>query len=271
MDVNPEIGNKVSKDFKNYKLFKLLSKIDNWTCKNANLVLVHSQDMLKTLRRRNSGEKYNIEIMNNFSSEINKNYKKIKKVYWFNKSKKKLKIIFTGNIGRFQGLETIIDAMGLIANRKDIELLIVGEGTKKKKLMKKAKLKKMNVKFIDYQPIESVKNLIKNSDIGLVSLVPKIYKYSYPSKIATYLEQGKPIICVVEKDSEIVKRMNSLSYGFNTQFGDKHSLVKLLIKLANNKQWKKKMSRGALKAFDKHFSSKVILKKWSNVVNELDK
>ena len=268
MDVNPEIGNKVSKDFKNYKLFKLLSKIDDWTCKNANLVLVHSQDMLKTLRKRNHGKKYNIEIMNNFSSQINKNYKN-KKIFSLIKSKKKLKIIFTGNIGRFQGLETIIDAMGLIANRKDIELLIVGEGTKKKKLIEKAKSKKMNVKFIDHQPIETVKYMIKNSDIGLVSLVPKIYKYSYPSKIATYLEQGIPIICVVEKESEIAKRMNSLSYGFNTQFGDKYSLANLFIELANNKQWKKKMSLNALKAFNKYYSSNVILKRWSKVVNDL--
>ena len=159
--------------------------------------------------------------------------------------------------------------MGLIVNRKDIELLIVGDGTKKKKLIEKAKSKKLNIKFIDHQPIETVKYMIKNSDIGLVSLVPKIYKYSYPSKISTYLEQGKPIVCVVEKDSELAKRMNSLSYGFNTQFGDKYSLANLFIELANNKQWKKKMSLNALKAFNKHYSSNVILKRWSKVVNDL--
>ena len=269
MDINPEIGIKISKDFKNKKLYKLLLKMDNWSCKKANLVLAHSQDMLNTLKQRYSGNKYNLGIMNNFSAQIVKNYKN-KKINLSVKSKKKLKVIFTGNIGRFQGLETIIDAMSLIANRKDIELLIVGEGVEKKKLIEKTKRKNLNIKFIDYQPLENVKHFIKNSDIGLVSIIPKTYKYAYPSKIATYLEQGKPIICIVEKKSEIVKRMNLYNYGFNLQFGDKYSIAKLLIKLSKNKQWKKKMSKNAYRAYNKYYSSKVILNKWSKIINDLD-
>tara|TARA_Y200000002_G_scaffold345312_1_gene319127 strand:- start:5 stop:1216 length:1212 start_codon:yes stop_codon:yes gene_type:complete len=269
MDINPEIGNKISKDFKNLSLYKLLLKMDDWSCKNANLILVHSEDMLNTLRKRYSGKKYNINIMNNFSSQIDKNYEFKKKTQLTIKSKKKLRIVFTGNIGRFQGLETFIDAMSLISHRQDIELLIVGEGVKKKQLIEKTKRKNINVKFIDYQPHKKVKQIIKNSDIGLVSIIPKTYKYAYPSKISTYLEQGKPIICIVEKKSEIVKRMNFYNYGFHVKFGDTYSIAKLLKKLAKDNQWKIKMSQNALKAYNDHFSSKVILNKWSKVINLL--
>jgi hypothetical protein len=66
MDLNPEIGG-LSGDFKNKFLYKLLFRLDHWTCQKANPVLVHSVDMLKTLRSRNGGKKYNIQIMNNFS------------------------------------------------------------------------------------------------------------------------------------------------------------------------------------------------------------
>lgn len=269
MDINPEIGRYVSKDFKSKKLYKLLLKMDDWSCKNANLVLTHSQDMLNTLKQRYSGKKYNLDIMNNFSSEIVKN-KKINKSNLQAISKKKLKLVFTGNIGRFQGLETIIDAMGLIAHRKDIELLIVGEGVQKKRLIEKTKKNNSNVKFLDYQPLENVKHIIKNCDIGIVSLIPKIYKYAHPSKIATYLEQGKPVICIVEKKSEIAKSINDYDYGFNFQFGDKHSIAKHLIKLSKNKRWKKKMSQNAHKAYIKFYSSPVILNKWSEIIDDLD-
>jgi glycosyltransferase involved in cell wall biosynthesis len=187
--------------------------------------------MLKSLKQRPDGKKYNIIMMNNFSP---KNLKENKIKQSYANSKKKLSIIYAGNIGRFQGLETIIDAMALLFYRKDIELTIVGNGVEKEKLEKKAQQKKMNVKFIKYSPIYLTKQIIRKADIGLVSLVPKIYKYAYPSKIATYLEEGKPIICVLEKKSQIVKDILLHGCGFYAKFGDKHSLANLLIRLADN-------------------------------------
>jgi glycosyltransferase involved in cell wall biosynthesis len=266
MDLNPEIG-KVSKDFKNQILFKLLLRIDDWSCQKANLVLVHSQDMLKTLKLRPNGTKYNIKIMSNFSPqtlEKNKN-----NINLSTELKKKLTIIYTGNIGRFQGLVTVIDAMSLLVSRKDIELIIMGNGIEKKKLLEKAQRRNLNIKFYDYQSLELTKIMIRNADIGLVTLIPKIYKYAYPSKIMTYLEQGKPIICALEKESQIVKNMKNHGYGFHTQFGNKRSMANLFIRLADDKKWKKKMSQSALKAFKKNFSSNIILDKWKKVVNDL--
>jgi glycosyltransferase involved in cell wall biosynthesis len=265
MDLNPEIG-RVSKDFKNYIFFKFLLKLDNWSCKNSNLVLTHSKDMIKSLKQRPGGNKYNIIMMNNFSP---KNLKENKIKQLSAKSKKKLSIIYAGNIGRFQGLDTIIDAMGLLFYRKDIELTILGNGVEKEKLEEKVQQKKMNVKFIKYSPIYLTKQIIRNADIGLVSLVPKIYKYAYPSKIATYLEEGKPIICVLEKKSQIVKDILLHGCGFYVKFGDKHSLANLLIRLADNNKWKKRKSQLALKYFNKYFSSKTVLNNWSKIINDL--
>ena len=265
MDINPEIGKKVSNDFKNLKLYKLLSKMDDWSCKNANLIFTNSLDMLKTLKKRSSGKKYNLKIINNFPPETLKDDKDIK-INSSTELKKKLRIIYTGNIGRFQDLQVIIDGMKLVLHRKDIELLIVGDGIRKKYFIEKAK-NLSNIKFFDYQPIEVIKNMIDNSDIGLVTLDEEMYNYSYPSKIGTYLQQGKPIICSIENNSEIVKQMNSLGYGFAVE--DKYSVEKLLIRLADNDQWKHKMKLNAINAYDKYFSSKVILNQWSEAVNHL--
>lgn len=267
MDINPEIGKKVSNDFKNLQLFKLLSKMDDWSCKNANLIFTNSQDMVNTLKKRFSGEKYNLQTINNFPPEIFKNYK-YKKINSSLELKKKLKIIYTGNIGRFQDLQIIIDGMKLIMHRQDIELLIVGDGIRKKYFKEKAK-KLKNVKFYDYQPIEVMQKMIDNSDIGLVTLNEQMYNYSYPSKIGTYLQQGKPIICSIENNSEIVKQMNSLGYGFVIK--NKYSMKELLIRLADNDQWKHKMKLRALNAYNKYFSSKLILNKWSQAVNHLSR
>ena len=159
--------------------------------------------------------------------------------------------------------------MCLLVRRKDIELIIMGNGVEKKKLLEKVKKKNLNVRFLDYQPLEFTKSIIKNADIGLVTLVPKIYKYAYPSKIMTYLEQGIPIIYNLEAESEIVKSARSKGYGFYTKFGNKNSMANLLIRLADDNKWKKEMRKRALQAFKKNFSANVVLNKWSKIINDL--
>ena len=109
--------------------------------------------------------------------------------------------------------------------------------------------------------------MISKADIGLVSLCKNIYKYGYPGKIMTYLEQGKPIIAVLEKESEIVKLMEQNNYGFNISDLNPKNISEFLIKLAENKSWKSKMSYNAKKTYEEYFSKKTILLKWTKVLS----
>ncbi len=271
MDLYPEIG-KLSGDFSNPILYKFLEKIDNWNCKRADSIIVHSLDMKKTLENRSGGEKFKINIINNFSvpSEVS-----TKIISSFNPAlnKKKLSIIFVGNIGRFQGLEIIIDAMSLIKRkgRHDIELVIMGEGTAKKELINLVKKTQTNVIFFDYQPIEIMKQAIVHADIGLVTLRPNIYKYAYPGKLMSYLEQGKPIISIVETESELAQTMITEGYGFSLPFTDIESIAKLFINLADDSSWKLAMNKNALNAYQKNFSKVKILNKWSDLLKNVKK
>jgi glycosyltransferase involved in cell wall biosynthesis len=135
--------------------------------------------MLKTLRARPNGSKYNIDLVNNFSpiTLIKKNNFNLQ-----TKLKKKLTIIYAGNIGRFQGLETMVDAMADLVHRQDIIFIIIGDGVAKKSLVEKVRETGANVEFFDYQPIEYVKYMIQKADICLVSLIPKIYKSTHGKK-----------------------------------------------------------------------------------------
>ena len=118
MDLHPEIG-KISNDFSNPFLYALLKKIDNWSCSRANPVVVHSLDMKNSLTLRNKKNHFIIKIINNFSITDEKNHKLISKKN-FKLDNDTLNIIFAGNLGRFQALENIIDAMALLKNRQDI-------------------------------------------------------------------------------------------------------------------------------------------------------
>ena len=163
-------------------------------------------------------------------------------------------------------LKAIIAAREIREERKDIKLVMVGDGAVKAELISKIDNNNANVEFFDQQPPNVVKKMISKADIGLVSLSVDVYKYGYPGKIMTYLEQGKPIIALLEKESEIVKLMEQNNYGFNISDLNPKNISEFLIKLAENKSWKFKMSLNAKKTYEKYFSTKKILLKWSKLL-----
>jgi len=264
MDLHPEIG-KLSKDFSNPFLYAVLKKIDNWSCSRANPVIVHSLDMKNSLLSRNRNNRFKIEIINNFSIPTER-FEKLISEEKFQSNNNKLTIIFAGNLGRFQALEKVVDAMALLKTRKDIKLILVGDGSAKADLDFKIKKTNANVCIIDRQPIQVVKDMIKKADFGLVSLDSNVYKYGYPGKIMTYLEQGKPIIAILEKESEIAKLMEHENFGFCIPTSESKKISEYLIKLLENDSWKLKMNSNAIRAYEKYFTKDKVLSKWSDVL-----
>jgi glycosyltransferase involved in cell wall biosynthesis len=265
MDLHPEIG-RVSGDFSNTILYNLLRSIDGWTCRQASPVLVHSVDMSNTLRNRPRGSEYTIKLMNNYAlqsvSKLPDDGLSVQESFTQNK----LTIVYAGNFGRFQGIETIVEAMGLISYRKDIELVLLGEGVAKNALITLKEQLNAKIRFLDYQPLEVAKEIIKKCDLGLVSLIPNMYKYAYPGKTMAYLELGCPIIATVEPESELVQTMTTEGYGFSVPIGNSQALAELLTTLADDPSWRAPMRKAALNAYEKQFSHEVVLSRWSELV-----
>tara|TARA_A100001388_G_C28761388_1_gene498034 strand:- start:1038 stop:2246 length:1209 start_codon:yes stop_codon:yes gene_type:complete len=266
MDITPEVG-LVSKDFSNPYLYNLLQIIDGASCLLANPLIVHSSDMKNTILKRSFGKKCAFEILNNFSPK-SKSKVILDKTFFSKNDNKKLSLIYAGNIGRFQSLEGVIEEMSKIKNYKNIELTIMGEGFEKENLIKLNNKRKANVKFIPYQNSEVAKNIISQADIGLISLSKNVYKYSYPSKTMTYLELGKPIIAIVEKEAQLANDINEGNFGYVVSDNIKNSLADLLIYLAENQEEIYLKSVNALKIYEKLYSEEVILKKWESIIDK---
>ena len=262
MDINPEIG-VLSGDFKNKILKKFLLEMDKFTCCQANNVVVHSTAMRKTLQKRYIRKKCEIKIINSLSVPFESN----KINLTGNKNlEKKIKIIYAGNIGRFQGLENIIFSFKYLRKYKDIELTFLGEGIEKQKLKRISKDLKTNINFKDYVSYEVSKKIIGQADLGLVSLIPNMHKYAYPSKTMVYLEQGIPILALIEKESDLAKKVLQNNIGFVSSINDHKSLADLLIKLYENQSWKLELKKACLETFQSEFLDEVILKKWKKLV-----
>ena len=102
-----------------------------------------------------------------------------------------------------------------------------------------------------------------------MSLIPSMYKYAYPSKTFAYLEQGIPILAMIEKESDIGRDIIKNQIGYVVPISNHQKLANLLIDLSEDNSWKKDKRNSCLNIFKKKFSDEVILKKWDRVFSEI--
>ena len=115
----------------------------------------------------------------------------------------KFNVLFTGNIGVAQGLDTVLDAAKLLANEPNLQITLVGSGVEAVRLQERASTEEItNVKFVGQVTHAKVQQLLPWADGLLVHLTnDPLFAITIPSKTQTYLAAGRPILCGVNGDT----------------------------------------------------------------------
>ena len=266
-DLHPESG-LASGDFRNKILVKILKYIDTYACKASQYIVVLSDDMTQSLRNRNILESNKIIKIpniphNNLQRLENSISDKILK-----KDNEKFRIVFTGNIGRFQGLETVIEAMKLISKNKRVEIIFLGSGVSEKKLKNKCKkLLNKSVFFIKPKEIKYVNSLISSADVGLVSLLDGVEKCAFPSKMSGYLSMHCPLLVVANEKSELYKMTIDFKIGVSVPQNKPEELSKLILKISSEKNFREQFKKNIINVMNNFYSRTRILDQWSDIIN----
>lgn len=112
----------------------------------------------------------------------------------------RMRIVYAGNLGRAQALETAIDAAALTP---DIDLVLVGDGVDADALKSRALEQGLaNVFFVPRMLREDVPDYLQNADGLLIHLrKDELFAATIPSKTQYYLALGKPIIAGVDGET----------------------------------------------------------------------
>jgi glycosyltransferase involved in cell wall biosynthesis len=133
--------------------------------------------------------------------------------YYGQKKDKHFKVVYAGNLGKAQALETIIEAAKIINQiSSDIKFLLIGDGTQRKHLIDLAKkLKVDNIEFIPFVPLNKIDAYLSEADVLLVHLKnDPLFSITIPSKTQAYMAIGKPIVMAVNGDaSNLIKKANA--------------------------------------------------------------
>lgn len=264
MDIHPEIG-KISGEFSSALVFKTLLKLDCWTCQRADPVIVLSKDMERTLRLRPGGDRFSIKVLNNFGLPEEKILPEALPFEWPSAA---FTLLFAGNLGRFQGLDTLVEAMGKLRHRQDVEAVILGDGVTKHSLQMSAKELGARIRFVGHQPVEVAKAAMLKADVCFVSLTLDIYRYAYPSKTMTYLEQGCPLVVAIEPESELALDVTKGGYGYTVAPGECEALAVLLERIADMEGGTTRLRQKAKAKAKQVFSENIVLQQWEDLLQK---
>jgi len=164
-------------------------------------------------------------------------------------------LVFAGNIGEIQSVETIINAAEKMQNDA-VHFHIVGSGTDVDRIQRIAGGLK-NVIFYGRKPLEDMPKFYSMADAMLVTLkADPILSFTLPGKVQSYMAAGKPIIGAI--DGETASVIKEANCGYCGKAEDSEELVRNIekFKKSNDKQH---MGMNARLFYEQHFDRKMFM------------
>ncbi len=117
------------------------------------------------------------------------------------------RVVYAGNIGVMQNADVIIETAKLMKDDGSVGFYIIGDGVYKKRLEAKAdEYGLTNVAFIPMQPPELAPLVYGAADANVIPLIRDGFRTALPSKTATCLACGRPVIFAIGRESRFARR-----------------------------------------------------------------
>lgn len=269
MDLHPEIG-ALSGEFAHPLVYRVLMRLDTAACRRAAAVVVLSDDMRDALLRRDASLAERIVVLNNFDLP---EYGDPAEAPVTSRDDV-VTVAFTGNLGRFQGLEEIVDAALADDPALDsLRLVLMGEGAAKAALAAAVAAapqeRRRRVVLLPHGSTAQARAVMRAADWGLVSLAPKVVDFAYPSKTATYLSEGLPVLAAVEPESALARDVVAWGAGRTLALDSAVTIRDGLVGLVHERDQLPALRSSAREAWSHEFAVEGRLRRWDALLSDV--
>jgi glycosyltransferase involved in cell wall biosynthesis len=176
--------------------------------------------------------------------------------------------IFSGNLGRGHGLEFLIAAIKALGDYKKAFFLIGGAGTHFEVLRKAFEtMKPTNAYLYRRLPKEDFEQIIATSDVGLILLDRAYSVPQFPSRLLSYLENKKPVLCAINEGTDIGDIVELHKCGKSVLHGDMVKFVEAVRFFSENPEKRKEMGKNARKLLIERYTAD---KSYRKIVRHFD-
>lgn len=219
-------------------LWKIGRIIENFTYKNADKIIVISEDFKKNIMAKGVPED-KIEVIYNWVDQnavVDIPREKNKLFDAYDLDREKFYITYNGNIGMSQNMDMLMDVAADLIPNSDIQFVLVGEGAYLENIKRIQTERGLdNVHILPFQPYEDISHVFSLGDVSLVISKPGTGAASVPSKTWSIMSASRPVLANFD-ENELKEILEKNRCGIFTKAGDKKAFVDAILQLYENRE-----------------------------------
>lgn len=191
---------------RNAWVLKMIEHVVRFIYRHVDLLLVQSEAFVEPVAALASGtpvKYYPNSVIENFAADQEASAPDIPGL------DSPFPVMFAGNIGSAQAVETIVEAADLLKDHPEIQFVVLGDGSKRQWMLDEARKRRLsNLHLPGRFPVELMPDFIQRAAALLVTLSDRpAFRSTIPSKIQTYLAAGRPVLaCLNGEGANLIAR-----------------------------------------------------------------
>ncbi len=249
---------------------KTLNLMNKWLYRRADKIICVGRDMEEVIKNKLESNPEKVVTIQNWASleEVSPANRHENALLKELKLEDKFVLLYAGNMGPAQDVESIVEAAELLHKdgNDEIHFLFIGSGGKKKWL--DAQIKDKNLTNVTALPPRSrvdQTNFLNACDVTLAPLIKGMKSVAMPSRTYNYLAAAKPVLGITEEGSELATVIEEDKVGWVSPPHEPEKLKETILQAYADRENLPEMSRRARRSAETKYSVETALKKYFDV------
>ena len=165
-------------------------------------------------------------------------------------------VLYSGNMGRKQGLELLPQVAAMLVDRPDIQFVFCGNGAGKADLVQSCE-GLPNVRFLDLQPIGRLNDLLGFADIHLLPQRAGAADLVMPSKLTGMLASARAILATASPETQLAYALEGC--GLVVPSESPEMMAEGLRRLADDAPLRERLGKAARFYAEQHLDKEQVL------------
>jgi glycosyltransferase involved in cell wall biosynthesis len=164
---------------------------------------------------------------------------------------------YGGNIGVAQDVDNIVRLANGLKGFDNIFFLLVGEGSEIARMNQSiCDLGLRNIRILPAVPQEQYLAMLREFDVGMISLHRNLTSHNFPGKLLGYMSCGKPVLASINPGNDIRRVLEEAGAGLCFDNGEDQRLQEAAHRLANDPALRATMGRNSRLLLEARFSDR---------------
>lgn len=251
------------------QVLRILSK---WVYQRAHKIIVIGRDMGALIQDKLGKGTDRVHVIPNWAevNEISPQARDKNSLLHDLGLQEKFIVQFAGNLGRVQGVEYLIQAAERLKH-DGVHFLFIGDGAKKQVIEERIKSGELtNITLLKNRPRSEQSNFLNACDLSLVSLAPGMLGLGVPSKTYNIMAAGKPVVAVVDAQSEVGMLVKEEGLGWVVPPAEPNRLADVILEAKSDRKRLREMGLRARAAAESRYSLSNIVEAYKNLLSDDD-